>query len=507
MRLLSNLFLLASIASASSTDQWKSRSIYQLLTDRFAQSPNNIDPSKCTSPLAPEYDIRHYCGGTYNGLISRLDYIQDMGFDAIWISPITAPVEYETVWGVGWHGYWQQDIYGVNPHFGTRQDIKDLVSECHKRDIYVMVDIVANHMGPYNNTVKDLAIFPTGYDWYYPFNKTEDYHNFCLINDYTNATEVQQCCLGGADSWLPDLNTENPEVVDALNNWIHGLVEEFNFDSVRIDTFRHIRPSFWPEFVKQAGVFAIGEVADTDAINTGPWQDVADSVLNFPLWDALGKVFRDKDRAPMYNLTQQIDTNREHFRDTLVLGNFLDNHDQPRFLNYTTDPTRINNALTFLMTADGIPILYYGTEQGFNGHPEKQYGAGDPWNRDPLWGGSGYDKTSSVYQFVSKLNKLRKMLKSNYPSFFDTLMQNIQTDNSTLTFFKNPLTISISNAPFENSKSVTVPKGSYSGKEGYILVNYLNGDHVGKVQSDGSATITIKDNNPVVAYPKHICPV
>jgi len=123
------------------------------LTDRFEKG----DGSKGNC------DLRYYCGGNYQGLINRLDYIKDLGFDAIWISPIVD--NYDN----GYHGYWARKIYEVNSHFGTKDDLKRLVTECHKRDIWVMVDVVGNHMG---NT-----------DTYYgnnaPFTSTDHYHSYC----------------------------------------------------------------------------------------------------------------------------------------------------------------------------------------------------------------------------------------------------------------------------------------------------------------------------------------
>jgi len=112
------------------------------LTDRFANTESNID---CT-------DLHNYCGGTFKGIINKLDYIQGfiiniafinyyiyytegLGVNAIWISPI--PVNTPN----GYHGYWAMDITAVNPHFGSEDDLKQLISECHKRDIWIMLDV------------------------------------------------------------------------------------------------------------------------------------------------------------------------------------------------------------------------------------------------------------------------------------------------------------------------------------------------------------------------------
>ncbi len=136
--------------------EWKSRVIYQLLTDRFSRT--NGDTSGC--------DIRNYCGGSFRGIINNLDYISGMGFNAIWISPIV-----ENTPG-SYHGYHMTNLYKINPNFGSEQDFIDLVKACHERDIWVMVDIVANHAGPIG----------TDYSRVTPFNDASHYHDYCDIN-------------------------------------------------------------------------------------------------------------------------------------------------------------------------------------------------------------------------------------------------------------------------------------------------------------------------------------
>ena len=98
----------------------------QLLTDRFAKESD--DDGSCS-------DLSTYCGGTFKGIMQKLDYIQGLGVNAMWISPI--PLQTDD----GYHGYWQQDITQINPHFGTEQDLKDLVEACHDKDIWVMLDV------------------------------------------------------------------------------------------------------------------------------------------------------------------------------------------------------------------------------------------------------------------------------------------------------------------------------------------------------------------------------
>jgi len=98
----------------------------QILTDRFAKDTD--DSSPCS-------DLSEYCGGTFQGIIRKLDYIQGLGVNAIWISPIPEQTDN------GYHGYWQKNIQNINPHFGTAEDLQQLVNECHSRDIWVMLDV------------------------------------------------------------------------------------------------------------------------------------------------------------------------------------------------------------------------------------------------------------------------------------------------------------------------------------------------------------------------------
>jgi alpha-amylase len=150
----------ASLALAGDTQAWKQRTVYQLLTDRFARS--NGDTSGC--------DLHNYCGGTYDGIVQHLDYIKDLGFDAIWISPVVDNLD------GGYHGYWARNWEGLNQHFGDEAALTRFVSECHKRDIWVMVDVVANHVAPIGNDFGQI----------YPLNKQEHYHQNCDINDWNN---------------------------------------------------------------------------------------------------------------------------------------------------------------------------------------------------------------------------------------------------------------------------------------------------------------------------------
>lgn len=114
------IYVFSSIASAADTTAWRTRNIYFALTDRIARTEDDTGGTPCD-------DLSDYCGGTFRGLQSKLDYIQGMGFDAIWITPVVANSP------GGYHGYWAQDLYAINPQYGTADDLKSLVTAAHDK--------------------------------------------------------------------------------------------------------------------------------------------------------------------------------------------------------------------------------------------------------------------------------------------------------------------------------------------------------------------------------------
>jgi len=377
---MDGVFLLVPLAVFSSGDtrtaeEWKSRVVYQLLTDRFSQGENDLD-TKCT-------DLRDWCGGTYQGIISKLDYLEVLGITAIWISPIVENTK------LGYHGYWAKNIYELESHFGTKEDLIELVTECHKRDIWVMVDVVPNHMGYPEDCFWDACNDPEDFSELFPFNEKKYYHDLCLIRDFDNQTEVEQCRL----SYLPDLKQENAEVRSLLYEWISMLTEVYNFDGYRIDTARHIAKDFWPDFQKAAGTYVIGEISvdERHVEYISEYQQVMEGILNFPTYYSLRNVYANG--FPMLYLYNNIFLQRQYYKDMKLTGAFIDNHDQSRFLNLTKgDLGKLKNSLAFILYGDGIPIIYQGTELGFTG-------GSDPENRESMW--PHFSTGGEIYQFIS----------------------------------------------------------------------------------------------------------
>jgi len=346
------------------------------------------DPSSCNPAK------QTWCGGTWNTIRENLDYVQNAGFTAIWISPVSQNYEGPTtVYGDAYTGYWIADVTQLNARFGTSEDLKALSGELHKRGMYLMVDVVVNNVMATTIT-PDLST--------YFFKEQSQYHKYCPI-EWGNTTSEQDCWLGDTKVPLPDLNTQDPTVVSGYANWIKSLVTEYSIDGLRIDAAKHVNIEFWPQMCGAAGVFCMGEVFGSDinaaSIYQGP--QALDSILQYPMYTALVEAFAIPGPQNISALTDMMNQSKAKFVDPGLLGNFLENQDLPRWHNQSVDPQSLYNAMAFNFMSDGIPIVYYGQEQAFSGN-------GDPFNREPLWI-SGYAKTPA-YSLIATFNQFRNFL-------------------------------------------------------------------------------------------------
>lgn len=361
---------------------WQDEAIYFIMVDRF----NNMDPTNDQDVNVN--DPKAYHGGDLKGVTAKLDYIKEMGFTAIWLTPI-----FQNEPG-GYHGYWISDFYKVDPHFGTLSDLKRLVKEAHKRDMKVILDFVVNHTGPHHPWLND----PTKKDWF---------HEKKEIFNWTNQQEVENGWLFG----LPDLAQENPEVkrylIDAAKWWI----KETDIDGYRLDTVKHVPKSFWQEFSKEVksvkkDFFLLGEVWHDDPRYIADYGKYGiDGFVDYPLYNAITNTLtkRDQSLRPLYDVWEY---DRTFYDRPYLLGTFLDNHDTVRFTrlaleNKQNPITRIKLGLTYLFSAPGIPIMYYGTEIALDGGK-------DPDNRRLM----NFRTDQEIVDYIKKLGELRKQLPS-----------------------------------------------------------------------------------------------
>lgn len=307
---LSFLIVCVRVSLCATADEWRSRSIYQVMTDRFAPADDYSSTLPTCDPL-----LGPYCGGTWRGIMDNLDYIQGMNFDAVWISPVVANLPQLTIDGQSYAGYWQQDLYSLNDKFGTQDDLLALIEAIHSRGMFFMMDIVVNHMG-FSGAVPSID-----YSILNPFNDPKYYHNYCEM-DYSakNVTSLEECWLGSWYVPLADLRTEDQVVQEMFGEWIEQMVSNYSIDGLRLDGGANVEPGFFSSFVEKAGVFATAEVYLSNDTTACAWQDTVGSIINYPIYWPLTAAFQSG--GNFSDLTQMIGSVQSTCKDTTLLGTF-----------------------------------------------------------------------------------------------------------------------------------------------------------------------------------------
>ncbi|KAL2066610.1 hypothetical protein VTL71DRAFT_2681 [Oculimacula yallundae] len=480
---LLTLVTLSTSVSALTGAQWKKQSIYQVLTDRFARTDGSTTATCNTGDQV-------YCGGSWQGIINKLDYIQKMGFTAIWISPVVKQLEGNSVDGSSYHGYWAQDIYSLNSRFGTEADLLALSNALHNRGMFLMVDVVTNHMAYLGAGSKvDYTIFK-------PFNKKSQYHDFCLI-DYNNVTSIKNCWMGDNIVSLPDLRTENTDVLNVWTSWITNLVSKYKIDGIRLDSAQQLNNAFLAPFEKAAGVYVIGEVFNGNPSYVCAYQKDVTGLMNFPAYYWIRQAF-ETTSGSISNLVNGINTMKSTCTDTTLLGSFMENHDVKRFAAVTQDYSLAKNAIAFTILADGIPIIYEGQEQHYNG--------GDvPYNRDAIWY-SGYPTTSILYTFISAINQIRTQAISKDATYLTYKAYPTFSDANTIVMrkgFTNYQIIGVFSNLGQNggSYSITLSSGATGFTAGMLVVEVTTCT-VYTVDGNGGLAVKMAGGLPRVFYPK-----
>ena len=324
---LSCLALVASIhllglfdpSLAANTAAWKSRSIYQTMTDRFARTDGSTT-AKCNTTEGL------YCGGTWRGTINHLDYIQGMGFDAVMISPIVENVEGRVSYGEAYHGYWPLDLYSLNSHFGTHQDLLDLSKALHDRGMYLMMDTVINNMA-YITNGKDPAT-NIDYSVFTPFNNSDYFHEYCKIHDWNDWNEAQMCQTGDIKVALPDLYTEHEDVQDMLTSWANEVIKTYSIDGLRIDAAKHINNASLENFQNNVDIFMTGEVLQREVETICNYQgNYINSVPNYPIYYSMLEAFTKGNTTDLF---LKVEIMKQSCQDITAFVSFSENHDLQR---------------------------------------------------------------------------------------------------------------------------------------------------------------------------------
>lgn len=450
------LMLTAVAFAAHSSAEWKKRTIYQIITDRFART----DGSK-----APCSDLHKYCGGTWKGIENNLDYIKNMGFDAIWISPI--PENY----GDDYHGYGALDWNKLNPHFGTEADFKSLISAMHKKDMWMMIDVVANH----------VAYIDLDFEKVTPFNKDEYYHAKCQINNWNDPNEVEYCRLSN----LPDLNQDHPFVRSTLKSWIKDIITKYDIDGIRIDTVPEVKREFWSEYTKEAGCYAVGEIFNSNVDYVASYQGPVPAVLNYPMFFLGRDIWMNG--SSMYQLRNLINEENAKFKDATILGTFGDNHDNARFLHYHNDLKNYQNMIVFSLYMQGIPIVYYGTEQAFTG-------GDDPANREPLW--TNMNPNSAMYKFMTTIVQTRKKFH-----VWDYEQVERYVNDHFYAFSRGDVLVATTNTHATQNIDITYLPESY--KEGTVVCNVFYPTQDCVSVKEGKLNVVLLDGEAKIYVPQN----
>ena len=427
---------------------WRDQILYFVMTDRFANGDASNDDLG-----ASEYDPAdgaRYSGGDLKGLLGRLDYIQGLGATAVWITPPVANQWWDPLVNYGgYHGYWARDFTRVDEHLGTLEDYQHLSRGLHGRGMYLVQDIVLNHMAncftytQYDpsdvsahvrlNTGAKPACGPSqaSFQQWDPTNPAHReanlFHWTPSIRDYG----VRDQELNWQLSDLDDLNTENPAVLAALKDSYTHWIREAGVDGFRVDTAFYVSQATFKDFLYstdaahpgvlpvarslgKADFLAFGEGYTTDK----PFEDTASrkiasymteestgepllpGMIHFPLYATAGDVFARG--RPTAQLAHRLEHSREVFARPHLMPTFLDNHDVDRFLKGGSEAA-LRQALLFMMTVPGIPVLYYGTEQGFTEQRGAMFQTG--------FGSGGrdrFDTSAPLYGLIRELTALRK---------------------------------------------------------------------------------------------------
>ncbi|WP_026692697.1 alpha-amylase family glycosyl hydrolase [Peribacillus kribbensis] len=366
-------------AQSSQDDRgWRDENVYFIMVDRFKNGETKNDYDVNVN------DPKAYNGGDFKGIIQELDYIKDLGFTSIWLSPVFDNDD------KGYHGNWIHDFYKTDEHFGTMKEFKQLVKEAHKRNLKVILDFVADHTGPDHPWVND----PSKKNWFQE-NKP--------VQNSNHQQEVRDN--------LPALNQENPEtrkyLLDAAKWWIN----ETDIDGYGLDIADTVPLDFWADFSKavksvKSDFYLLGEAEQDNPAKLAQYQKTGiDGVVDVPQNPYLRRIFAAPDRS-LKDAFLSLKKNKESFDHPELLGNFMDNEDMPRFTsdivrNKQNPATRWNLALSYLYTSPEMPIVYYGSEIALNG-------GNDPDNRRLM----GFKAETDIIDYLTKLGKLRNEHKA-----------------------------------------------------------------------------------------------
>ena len=357
---------------------------YQIFPDRFHNGEPSNDPPEVVDWRSGPVNNKVSFGGDLKGITLKLDYLKDLGFNGIYLTPIFSSPSA--------HKYDTIDYFEIDPWFGTKEDLKELGSQAHKRGIKIMLDAVFNHTGRHFFAFDDVlkhkenSIYK---DWFHitsfdPF----EYETFASAKN------------------MPKINMLNQEARDYFVSVATYWVKEFEIDGWRFDVANEIDMSFLKEVHAQTralnpNLYLLGEIWH----DATPWlnNDVFDGVMNYPTGRAILDFSAGELDALTFTQRYLKTQNSVHPNILENMFTLLDSHDTPRlFHQLKHDEVKVKLALSLLYCSPGSICVYYGSETLLDG-------AHDPDNRRPMpWHALNHD----FIDFMTSLASIRK----NYPT-------------------------------------------------------------------------------------------
>lgn len=350
--------------------------------------------------------------GDFNGLTAKLDYLQDLGVNGIWLMPIMNSPTY--------HKYDVTDYKSVHPDYGTIEDFRRFVAEAHKRDIKVVVDLILNHTGSEHPWFKEALKgadnpFRDYYVWAKKDSVREQISKKATSFDSDNITQwhavngdtLAEHYYGFFWGGMPDLNFDNPKVRQEFTEIGKFWLQDLDVDGFRLDAAKHIYPTdraednhrFWVEFRSEMqkikpDVYLVGEVW-SDAKDVAPYLKGLPSLFNFDMGYAItATVNAGLDTIGLIRKYKEISDYYRAASTSYVDATFLKNHDQNRILSELgNNLEKMRVAAGILLTLPGTPYIYYGEEIGMLGVKP------DEFIREPfIWDAGTEDKYQTSWE-------------------------------------------------------------------------------------------------------------
>ena len=410
--------------------------IYLITPDRFANADMSNDIVKTMNEKTMDRNDgygRH--GGDIKGITEHLDYIDEMGFTAIWPTPLLTNDMKES----SYHGYAITDLYQVDPRFGTLEDYKDLAKSAKNKGIKLIIDQVENHIGVEHWWMKDLP----AKDW---INYQDEFLKGKIVttnhrrttnqDSYASVIDRDLMSEGWFVSTMPDLNQRNPLLANYLIQNSIWWIETLDLGGIRQDTYPYPDKRFMADWAgaimnEYPNFSIVGEEWSTNPLLVGYWQQGANnkdgyesnltSTMDFPMQKAIVEALNeaeswDKGFVKIYEGLAN-DFSYAHPEKIML---FPDNHDMDRiFTQLKENVVNTKMALGYMLTLPRIPQLYYGTEvliensakPGDHGLIRTDFPGG--WKDDKVNGFTGEGLTSEQAEMQSFLKKVLNYRKNS----------------------------------------------------------------------------------------------